>query len=581
MSVKAGISQKKTEKEKKNRKILVIGLDGAEPSLIEKWTKQNKLPTLKRLIENGAYGRIKSTIPPSTAPAWSTFMTGKNPGKHGIFDFFTREEGSYNLSLVNPSSRKEETIWEIIGEHGMKVGVFYVPLTYPPSKVNGFMVTGMLTPGGEYTYPSFLKEQLNKEVQGYELSWPELDAERKPERFLEGLYEVTSKKHKAVMWLIKNYDWNFLCMNFDATDVIQHKMWHHMDPSHPRHNEALREKYGNAIFNVYEKMDEILEEITKEVEDNAAVIIFSDHGGGKVTKFIHVNNFLVEIGVLKLKRNLKTLLKYFLFKLGFTPTRAFKWFMKLGLAWKIKSEMAGAERKVGNKTRGRLLNRLKRISLSLSDVDWKRTKAYSIGHYGQIYLNVKGREPFGIVNPGEEYENVRQYIIERLKSLRDPVTGEKVIKKVYRKEEIYKGCNMDRGPDLCFISKNLDYLGYGGRGWDSVFASSKIIEDSFGNVGTHKLQGIFILKGNCFAPHVKLKNLSLEDIAPTVLYYLGVPIPRDMDGRVPVEAFTKTFLKRNPIVSAETSKKEKKLEEVYSKEEEEEIKERLRKLGYL
>jgi len=373
---------------------------------------------------------------------------------------------------------------------------------------------------------------------------------------------------------MKKYDWNFICMNFEGTDAIQHKMWHHMDPSHPKHNKVLSEKYGNAILNFYQKIDEILGEILEEVDKNTIVMIFSDHGNGKAKKFIHINNFLKDIGVLKFKNDLKTLVKRLLFKLGFTPSKMFKLSTKLGL-----ENLVGKMRK-GTKARVNLVNLLKRIFLSFSDVDWKRTIAYSIGHIGQIYINVKGREPSGIINIGREYEAAREYIIKKLKSLREPERGERIIKKIYMKEEIYSGQYMDKGPDICFISKNLEYLGFGTWFGDLEFASKTTIEDCFGFTGNHKVNGILILNGNGISPQIKLNGSSLEDIAPTVLYYLGLPIPNDMDGKVLKDAFTKKFLKKNTIKFVDISKKESELKS-FSKEEEEKIKEKLRKLGYI
>jgi len=565
---------KNLKKEGEKRKILLIGLDGASPILIEKWTKQNKLPNFKRIMEDGVYGRVKSTIPPITAPAWSTFMTGKNPGKHGVYDFIKREEKSYSLTVTNPGTREGETLWEIIGEQGLKVGVFNIPLTYPATEVNGFMVTGMPHPAVQ-TFPHSLKEELDRVVGGYETFIAELDAEQNPEPFLEGLYLLTSKMYKAVRYLMKKYDWNFFCMNFSGTDWIQHKMWHYMDPSHPKHKKVLWNKYGNAILNYYQKMDQIIGELLEVIDENKVVLIFSDHGFGKAKKFIHVNNFLKDIGVLKLKNDFRTLLKRSLFNIGFTPSRMYKLSMKMPMRQRTREiayNIIG-----GKKLRAHMLNILKRMFLSFSDVDWKRTTAYSIGHIGQIYVNLKGREPSGIVTPGREYEKVREYIVKNLKSLQDPETGERIIEKIYMNEEIYKGKYKDKGADICFISKDLQYLGFG----DLEFASKDTIEDCFGFTGNHRVEGILILNGNEISSQKKLNDSSLEDIAPTVLYYLGIPIPNDMDGRVLKEAFEKEFLKKNPITFVNVSKKERKPEIGFSEEEEIMIKNRLRKLGYI
>jgi len=228
--------------------------------------------------------------------------------------------------------------------------------------------------------------------------------------------------------------------------------------------------------------------------------------------------------------------------------------------------------------RGRGQGLLKSLFLSFGDVDWSRTSAYSLGNIGQIYLNVRGREPQGIVERGMAYEALRKEIMAGLAVLRDPETGEQVIEEIYRREEIYAGTHLDRAPDILFIPKNLEYFGFG----EYEFGSNEVIEKVMRGIsGTHRMNGVFMLRGHPIQRGVELKEASIIDLAPTILYLMGVPVPKDMDGQVIVEGVKPEYIDLDSLPQIKTTTKPVSDLEVLSPEEESQVLERLRGLGYV
>lgn len=558
------------QKMNKKTRVFIIGLDGATFDLILPWIREGKLPSLSYMMENGVYGELKSTIPILTPTAWSSFMTGKNPGKHGIIGFFTRDKDSYVVKVVNSTHRSAKEIWTILSEHGKKVGIVNVPLTYPPKNVNGFMITGMMTPpkSDNFTYPPSLKEEVEKIVGGGTLD-PLLTSLEREDVFINELFGSTEKLAKISLLLMEKQELDFFMTVFNGTDYIQHRFWKHIDPEHPEYEAEKSVKYRKMFLHFYQKIDEILGNFLKTADERTTVIVMSDHGAGLLHKHIHVNSWLIQMGLLKLKKRLTTRLKCFLYKIGVNPVKIVNALFSIHL---------GNIRIKTSRTDKKLQDISTRLFMSFSDVNWHKTKAYSIGS-GIIYINLKGREPLGTVSPGQEYESLREQITTRLYELKDPETSEFVIEKVYKKEEIFNGPHIDMLPDLVFIPKH-GYVTFEEHG----FATNSVITRSKSVSGTHKLNGILIMKGNGIKKSATLKEASIMDVAPTILYLLGLPIPTDMDGRVLEEALTSSYLRSNPIKYAKEAEDSagfpsEKRDEVYK--DEEKIKSKLRALGYL
>jgi predicted AlkP superfamily phosphohydrolase/phosphomutase len=556
-----------------SKRILVIGLDGATFDLIEPWAEASHLPTFRRLLAEGAHGPVESTIPPMTGPAWTSFMTGKNPGKHGLYDWIYRHRDSYDVSPVTARHNKEATLWSLLSATGRRVCVFNVPMTFPPAPVNGLMISGMPAPSTKVTitYPPELLAEIEGQVGEY-LLYPDPGqaySDAGVDAFLDRLYRTTAVRLEVMDNLRKREAWDFFMLVFNGTDTVQHAMWKYMSPKHPLHDPAKFTKYGDAILHYFQYVDEALGQILAGLDDNTVLMLMSDHGFGPFHKFIHVNNWLRREGWLRIKRSPKPSLKAALFGLGFAPMKVYNVLMRFGLG-ALKREVV----------RGQGQGLLKKLFLSFDDVDWARTTAYSLGNVGQIRLNVRGREPQGLVEPGDEYEAVRDEIIARLWQMRDPKTGEQVVQEVYRREEVYWGDNVEQAADIVFIPTRMEYFGFG----EYEFGSNEIIESmKRGISGTHRPNGICLLWGKPIRAGAEIEHARLYDLAPTILHLMGEPIPADMDGRVLAEALQPEYSRfqvsavqhRTPGVSFVPAGTD------LSDEDEALVAERLRGLGYV
>lgn len=556
------------EKSNHHKKIFIFGIDGASPELIDRLIDQGRLPTFRLMKEQGVYGKLRTTMPPITGSAWSSFMTGKNPGKHGIFDFIYRKEGTYNLAPISGTMRHGKSFWSSASDSGKKVCILNVPVTYPPEQVNGVMVSGMLTPAykDDFVHPPSLKKEIDKVVRGYRIHITESFSKNGEEKFLSHLYSVTRDREKLMDYLLTLEDWDLFVVVFQGVDIIQHELWHTLEKNHFRHKESGNE-YSDAIPRFYERMDGILAKILERWKGpDRAVVVMSDHGAGPLKKLLYVNNFLMARGFLKLKKNFITKIKYLLFKCGLSPMTFYHVLLRVGLG-KLKHKARFAQ---GSSW-------LKRFFLSYEDVDWSKTKAYAIGTTaGQVYMNLQGREPAGSVMPGDDYKKTREEIIAALCNLVDRESGEKVVEELYRKEDLYTGPNADKAPDIVFLPKGLETAAFG----EYEFASHRLIDYSRGLSGAHRMDGLLMMSGASLKKGKKVESAHIMDLAPTVLYLMGLPVPRDMDGKVLENALENELLARSPVAISEETSGLAAGSEGYSEKEEEQLKGYLKSLGY-
>jgi predicted AlkP superfamily phosphohydrolase/phosphomutase len=551
-----------------DKKIFILGLDGASPDVIDSLIEKGRLPAFKALKDRGVSGRLRTTIPPITGSAWSSFMTGKNPGKHGIFDFTYRKEGTYELSPISARMREGKAFWSIATEAGRKVCIFNVPVTYPPDAVNGIMVSGMLTPSSrdDYTHPRSVASELDRVAGKYQIHITESYSKKREERFLKHLYEVTSKQKKAMDFLLGQEEWDLFVAVFQGIDVLQHELWHTYDRQHFRHGQ-YEERFIDTIPQFYEYMDRVLGEVMDWCDKKGlTLIVMSDHGAGPLKKLLYVNNFLIKKGFLKLRGGAATRFKHLLFRLGMAPMTFYHILLSVGLG------------KLKHKARfGQGASWLKKFFLSFQDVDWSASKAYAIGTTaGQVYVNLEGREPGGIVRAGKEYETVREEIIAALRELTDRETGEHIIEEIYRKEGLYSGPRAATAPDIVFLPKGLEIAAFG----EYEFASHRILDYSRGLSSSHRMEGILMMKGSGVKRGATIMNGNIMDIAPTVLYLLGLSVAADMDGAVLRDGIEKEILEENPIQWSDAATLMVASSEVYTKSEEEELKAHLKSLGY-
>jgi predicted AlkP superfamily phosphohydrolase/phosphomutase len=593
-------------------KVFVIGLDGATFDLIKPFVAQGKLPTFKKLMDSGAWSELRSTVPPVTASAWSSFMTGKNPGAHGLFDFMQRRENSYDLAPVSARDRDGKAVWDLIGEAGGKVIVMNVPVTWPPQPVNGLLITGMLTPRGaeNYTYPKELAGELRLEIGDYIVYSDEVYSKGRGEIFLNALKYSADQRVKAAEYFLQKYPWDFFMLVFPETDTVSHGLWSSYDPTHHEHDPAEAAKFRDGILEIYQHIDGLLARLLANViaspegakqspnseseiasahpstasslrsesaqDDRLAtlaphasagvtdttILLMSDHGHGLVRNFLYVNNFLAQRGFLKFRPNLASRLKQLAFKLGLTPRTVYRMLLTVGL---------GKLRRTLDKRRGGR-GLLKQFFLSFNDVDWSRTRAYSIGYIGEVYINLRGREPQGIVEPSDDYERTRDDVMNCLRELKLP-DGMPLVEHLWKKEEIYHGAHLAEAPDILFLPRNLETIAFG----DFEFGSNKVIEPSYGVSSSHRMNGIFVASGAGVKNAGEFSGAQIIDLAPTILHLMGLLVPSDMDGRVLTEVLAET----RAVEYGGTSEGSAVTTEGYSEEEEQQVIERLQDLGYI
>lgn len=544
----------------------IIGLDGATFDLITPWVEGGHLPAFGRLLDEGSWGEARSTIPPITGPAWTTFITGTNPGRHGIYDWVKRREDSYDFPPVTGDHRLQASLWQIASQAGKKVLALNIPMTYPPEDVNGLVLAGL--PATRLTTsPPELADEIISLIPDY-VVYPD-PGQAYSDQGIDAFLKRVSKANAGLktLWqeLIQREEWDIAMMVFNSTDVIQHAMWRFMDPTHPRHKQEEAEKYGNEILAVYQEMDRFLAEIMDSMDEDTTLMVMSDHGFGPFNKFFHVNSWLMEEGLLVLKKTPFALLKSALFKLGFSPMPIYEKMMQFGMG-RFKREVV----------RGKGQGFLRKLFVSFDEVDWNKTKAYSYGNIGQIRINLKGREPEGIIEPGEDYDALMADIISRLEKIKDPETGELIIEHIYPREDIYSGDAFEAAPDILFLPLRLEYFGFG----EYEFGDHRILAQvKHGISGTHRMNGICIVWGDKISKG-KLQDVSLKDFAPTILHLSGLPIPAHMDGRPMIEILREDAGFPAPENGPPWEGREFQ-EDDLSEDDEEKIRQRLRDLGYV
>ncbi|MFQ6088997.1 MAG: alkaline phosphatase family protein [Candidatus Methanofastidiosia archaeon] len=517
-------------------KVLVIGLDGATFDVILPMIEKGKLPTLKKLMENGAWGRLESTVPYITAPAWTSAVTGVNPGKHGLYNFILLR--GYEIKMADASFRKRSTLWNILSEYDKKVGIFNVPVTYPPEKVNGFMVSGWLTPSirKDFTYPKELKSEILELIPNYQFKnlGPNSVGLKKAKK---DVLEILKNRFILAKHLIKK-EWDFFMGVFMASDQISHFLWGKPD-----------------IEEVYERLDEILSELVAMCGENTTIFVISDHGITKIEKLINIYSLLKTLG---LSGRGKTPIPHkILRRFGITTGRTYGLFLKLG----VRDTSFIPEKAKKMIPKSKLTHQIK--------YNIKEMKAfyYSWG----LRINLKDREPFGLIEP-EDYENFRENLIRKLKKIRDPETSERIFDKVFKREELYHGKYFEYAPDIVFLLKD-GYL------YTTKEDRELVLKDLEYTIGNHQINGIFIAYGK------DIRKIQLEpkiiDVMPTILHIMGVPIPDDVDGRVLREIFKKDSEIYKREIKYEKSKEIEREKHEFSDEDEKVVRERLKGLGYL
>lgn len=560
------------------QKLLVIGLDGGAFDLLQPLIDRGHMPHLARLQQRGAWGPLASTVPPFTAAAWSSFITGYNPGRHGVLSFTRRDRFNYDMQgkgFVN-AQRFPLTLWERLGQGDKQVGVVNVPLTYPPRPVNGFMVTGMLTPpnAAQFTFPAAFASRLGPEyVVDLDFIRDEdgfrLHGLPSKEEMLPQIQQMTAARIDTCVRLLGEEPWHFFMVVFTGTDRISHFFWDDLegiiDDAQPGNAQPLS-PLQQQLLHYFHTLDEGIGQLLQKAGDEALVMMLSDHGFGPApTRRFYVNVWLEQLGLLQPRAADGALdLDY--------------WRMRLGRHKQLKALL---RRVLPQSTQDSVSRSTQAASGGKESVDWSRTQAYFVPiyfHVCGVEVNRQGQRREGIVPPGAPYEAIRQQIIDAARELRDPQDGRPFVTLAARREELFQGPYVQEFPDVILV---LDPDVIGARS----LAGSSLLEPHPDPMrpGEHREDGIFLAAGPQIAQLAEpLPHLRLVDTPATILYALGLPVPTDFDGRSLLEIFTPAFRQQNPLRYEEASAPlVQGHDSAFSDAESEGLEERLRGLGYL
>ncbi len=477
------------------KRVLIIGWDGVDWKVLRPLLDAGELPVLAGMIERGAYGDCLSTVPSHSWCAWPSFLTALNPAEHGVFDILEHKPGVNRRLPVTYRSIKARSIFDDFSDAGKTSLALNIPLTFPTPDIKGKVVAGGVLPAARsYTHPPELQQELDANapfpING--MSWTTF--RNRPEAFLEECAEITAKRQKAFEYLLDTTDWDFATLVYVSTDRIQHCMMQWIHPEHPEYAEKKDTGVAKQARAIYQQLDEGLGRLLERVDDDDLVMFMSDHGHQACTRACTMDRVLEHFG-------------YAQFSKGSVLTNVIRW---------------GPGRRIAR----RLYDIFKlhgKIALPASPLDWTRSRAYtSVTSTGEgVSLNLKGREPQGIVDP-KDYDKLRDEIFEALSGFRDPDTGAAPIGKIYRKEEVLSGKFLDTAPDLLLVPAPFYSLTH----------AKTMVEDADWLSGDHRLEGVIVATGPEVTPGPLKETVRLIDLAPTAMAGLGVPSGVPRDGRV-------------------------------------------------
>lgn len=501
-----------------SKRVLLIGIDGATFNIIQPLIAKGRLPFFKKLTTEGSYGVLNSDLPLNSAANWTSLFTGKNPGKHNIYDYLEFDNSSYQPRLITNQSLQSEFIWNIASSQGLQTIVLNAPVASKPDPVNGIIVSGLLTRSDQqFAYPEAISNELKAHNYLIDSGFAK---HLQPPQYFARMMKTLETQEQAFQMLIENHPWNLAILTLNALGKAQHDFWQEQE----------------LIESLYVQIDAFLQKLYQRFGENTYFVIVSHHGFKSVTKKFFVNEWLWELGLLEKNITVKKSrltdiydimfdnsdekenpLTNFLAKTGITKDNIRSVFplavaelLKRAVPWSIK----------------------KYFPMEYLDIEWSKTQAYFVSTQVQgININLAGREPQGIVQPGEEYENLRDKIISELYRLKDPYTLEHVIDEIYRKENLFRGDYLDNAPDIIFVPHDYNYFLDPNKRTSRLFIGSA--NDNYDPVYSyHDPRGIFFISGPEIKTGHKMEQVDIYDIAPTILHLLDQPIPDDLDGEV-------------------------------------------------
>jgi predicted AlkP superfamily phosphohydrolase/phosphomutase len=503
-------------------RVLVISLAEATLDLILPWVEAGYLPNFQRLMEEGVYGPLQSKVPFITPQMWGTIYTGTPAGQHGAFDFWQRgEDGRFRE--INGSELKQKPVWDMLGEGGLSSGIVNMPFTYPPRAINGYMISGEDAPGAHRSIacPPGLYDEVTGKFGRYRLK-DIFPGGRDKSDYLTLPQEDVNKQTDVLEYLVKQHPTHFFFAFYSATAICQHYFWSDMasgDEGNP---------YQSVIETAYRTLDASIGRLMQAVGPDTQVYVISECGAGPLLSGIDINAWLAQEGFLVYPSRERAA----------QPGTATKRGMRTIVA-DARKQVQGILQKRLPRSMYYLVNRYLGSAKALvqsyivnSGIDWKQTRAFSRGKEGNIFINLKGRDPHGIVEQ-HEYDSLCEAIVDRLYALVDPVTGKPVVDRVYRSDELYPGPMQATAPDITVAWRNgLYFPDEGKRDNTSVFVTRWREYMNWPTSGSHRLDGILFARGPGIRRGNRIEGAGIQDLVPTWLHAFNQPVPQHLAGSV-------------------------------------------------
>lgn len=475
-------------------KVVVLGFDGMEPSLVDEMISQNKLPNIQELVDNGVRSDMQSTLVPISAMAWSSFITGTNPGKHGIYDFVIRDNpNDHSFSVASADDRRSPDMCDYMSTTDKNIGVIGMPLTYPVNNKADIMISGYPTPSEENSYtPESLEQNLDSKPSETQ---PRIHfSGDNHEKFLKDQRRQFNSVRSIHNQILEDYDLDLQITVFKQTDDIAHVSWDE-DP----------------VKDVYMKADEVVGETVERLEsqdEEYNIIVMSDHGFGEIKGTLFLNNLLRRTNNLEIKRSLGSRTREKLSDVGFNQLNVFKFLSAIGLGERTVSAGKG-----GDSTSTRYMKKIRNsVMLNPNDIDYEKSDCYSRGNYGQIFT-------IGDSSVNDIKDSLLNF----------EVNGEKIIKNVYNTDEHFHGDAVETAPDVLIETENYHYL----TARDFELGSNKVLTNHvIGRNAEHRPIGFFAAGGNHISSEESPEKVRLEDFLPTIFSMLNLPVPNYTDGEV-------------------------------------------------
>jgi predicted AlkP superfamily phosphohydrolase/phosphomutase len=494
-------------------KTLFIGMDGATFTVLDDLTtaagsEPPVMPFLGGLMARGVRAKLRSTPNPLTPPAWVSLMTGRGPGHHGVFDFIRAEERGDDVFFTLYDSRDclVETIWSIASRQGRRVAALNFPFTAPPPPdLQGFMVPGFIpwrhlrrnsTPPDLYdrlkAIPDFKPQELAWDFEQEKLALESLsDADR--ENWVRYHLPREQQWFRIADHLMREEAPELMAVMFDGVDKLQHQAWAYIDPA--MQTEAVSDYHRRMrvlCLDYFRQLDGFIEKLVGAAGPEVQVFLASDHGFTATHEIVRINAYLGEKGWLR---------------------------------WKDVPDTEEGRR---------------RADSMFAFLDWSQTIAYCrTPSSNGIHIRLAQEAGQGGVRP-EDYESTRERLILDLEALTDPQTGERIVREIHRREEVFPGRAMHDAPDLLLVLRDCGFV--------SIKNKLPVVEPRPEIAGTHHPDGVFIACGPGIAQGKSIGRRRIMDVGATLLHSLGLPVPSDFEGVVPEAMFTAEHRATHPVV---------------------------------